>query len=64
MMLTPAVEIIRDENGELLDETVVVSVLTCADPLVRYGKEGLSEQEYRDMVYNRIVKIYQWRLES
>lgn len=57
MMLTPAVEIIRDENGELLDETVVVSVLTCAAPLVRYGKEGLSEQEYQDMVFNRIAKM-------
>lgn len=57
MMFTPNVEIIRDENGALLDETVVVSVLTCAAPLVIYGKEGMSEEEYRCMVYNRIVKM-------
>lgn len=54
MIFTPEVEIIRDENGELLDETVIVSVLTCAAPMVTQGKEGMSENEYQDMVYNRI----------
>lgn len=55
LMLTPNVEIIKDENGILLDDTVVVSVLTCAAPKVSNGKEGLSEREYRELVYNRIV---------
>lgn len=55
LMLTPSVEIIKDENGILLDETVVVSVLTCAAPKVSYGKEGMSESSYRTLVYNRIV---------
>ena len=55
MILTPKVEIIRDENGQLLDETEVVSVLTCAAPMVRMGKEGMTEREYRYMVLHRIT---------
>lgn len=55
LMLTPQVEIIKDENGVLLDNTVVVSVLTCAAPKVSGGKEGMSETAYRQLVYNRIV---------
>ena len=55
LMITPLVEIIKDENGELLDETVVVSVLTCAAPMVSRGREGMSEAEYEEMVYHRIM---------
>lgn len=55
IMITPKVEIIKDENGELLDETVVVSVLTCAAPMITHGIEGMSETEYRKMFYNRIM---------
>lgn len=55
LMITPQVEIIKDENGELLDNTVVVSVLTCAAPKVTGGKEGMSEAAYRELVYNRIM---------
>ena len=55
LMLTPQVEIIKDENGVLLDNTVVVSVLTYAAPKVSGGKEGMSEAAYRHLVYNRIV---------
>ena len=55
LMITPQVEIIRDENGELLDDSVIVSVLTCAAPMVSRGKEGMSEDEYEVMVYNRIM---------
>lgn len=54
-MITPYVEIIKDANGDLLDDTVVVSVLTCAAPMISHGKEGMSESEYEDMVYNRIM---------
>ena len=55
MIFTPEVEIIRDEDGSLLDETVIVAVLTCAAPMVRQGKEGMSEEAYQGMVYNRIM---------
>ena len=55
IMITPKVEIIKDENGELLPESVIVSVMTCAAPKVSDGKEGMTEQEYEDMVYQRIT---------
>ena len=55
VMITPRVEIIKDENGDLLDESVIVSVMTCAAPMLRDGMEGLTDQEYRDMVYGRIT---------
>lgn len=55
LMITPQVEIIKDENGELLEDTVVVSVLTCAAPKVSYGMEGMSGPEYEELVYGRIM---------
>jgi uncharacterized protein (TIGR02452 family) len=55
MIFSPEVEIFRDEYGGLMDETVIVAVLTCAAPMISYGMEGMSEREYRYMFYNRIV---------
>lgn len=55
VIITPKVEIIRDEDGNLLEDSVVVSVMTCAAPMVTYGLEGLSVTQYLDMIYNRIV---------
>ena len=57
LMITPQVEIIRDENGELLDDTVIVSVVTCAAPMVTYGLEGMSDAEYKQMMYDRITGL-------
>ena len=57
VMITPKVEIIRDENGDLLDETVVVSVMTCAAPYLRYGLDGMTQQQYEDLFYRRIVSM-------
>ena len=54
IIITPKVEIIKDENGELLDESVVVAVMTCAAPCLTYGMEGMTQQQYQDMVRNRI----------
>ena len=54
VMITPQVEIIKDEKGNLLPESVVVAVMTCAAPMITKGMEGLSEQQYQDMIYNRI----------
>lgn len=54
MIFTPKVEIIRDENGNLLEDTVIAAVLTCAAPMVIFGKDGLNEVQYQDMVYRRI----------
>lgn len=54
-MITPQVEIIKDENGELLPESVVVSVMTCAAPMITEGKEGMTEQQYQSMICYRII---------
>lgn len=55
IIITPDVEIIKDEAGNYLDEPAVVSVMTCAAPMLKFGLEGMSEDEYRQMVYKRIV---------
>ena len=55
MIFSPEVEVFRDEYCELMQETIIVAVLTCAAPLISYGLEGLSEREYRGLFYNRIV---------
>jgi len=57
MILSPKVEIIRDENGELLPETSVVAVLTCAAPVYTAELGGLSSGEYREMFYQRILSM-------
>lgn len=57
MIFSPEVEIFRDEHSGLMDETVIVAVLTCAAPMISYGLEGMSEAEYRGMFYNRIVGV-------
>lgn len=54
VMITPQVEIIKDERGNLLSESVIVSVMTCAAPMVKRGTEGLTDQAYRNLVYRRI----------
>lgn len=55
VIITPKVEIIRDENNNLLEDSVVVSVMTCAAPCLIYGMEGYSQEEYEAMLYNRIL---------
>ena len=55
IIITPEVEVIREENGKLMEESVVVSVMTCAAPMVRYGMEGMTDAEYQAMVYRRIT---------
>lgn len=55
MIFTPNVEVIRDDKGALLEESRIVSVLTCAAPMITKGKEGLSEEEYRQMLFTRIT---------
>ncbi len=54
VMITPQVEIVKDERGNLLPESVIVSVMTCAAPMVKRGMEGMTNQAYRDLVYRRI----------
>ena len=49
VMITPKVEIIKDDRGNLLDDSVIVSVMTCAAPDLRFGREGMSQQKYEDL---------------
>ncbi len=55
IIIHPQVEIIKDGDGKLLDDSVIVAVMTCAAPNLKYGMEGLSQQEYERMVYQRIT---------
>ncbi len=55
VIITPKVEIIKDSDGNLLDESAVVAVMTCAAPMISFGLEGMSEKQYTELFYNRIV---------
>ena len=55
IIISPNVEIIKDSQGKLLDESVVVSVMTCAAPMITSGLEGMSQTDYEGMLYNRIM---------
>jgi uncharacterized protein (TIGR02452 family) len=55
IILSPFVEIIKDENGNLLEDSVVVSVMTCAAPMISKGIEGMTQEEYEKLIYDRIV---------
>ena len=54
IIITPQVEIIKDENGNLLNDTVIVAVMTCAAPMLRNGMQGISPLKYKAMMYQRI----------
>lgn len=54
IIITPQVEIIKDEKGDLLDDSVIVSVMTCAAPnMTRFCGE-ISVEEYVFLMYRRI----------
>lgn len=54
IILTPNVEIVKDINGELLEKSIIVSVITCAAPMITQGMEGLDDEQYKELFYNRI----------
>ena len=55
VIIHPQVEIIKDENGSLLEDSVIVAVMTCAAPMLSNGMEGMSQSEYEEMVLHRIT---------
>lgn len=55
LIITPKVEIVRDEKGVLLDDTMIAAVLTCAAPRVILGVKGMSDTKFQEMIYNRIL---------
>lgn len=56
IILSPDVEIIRDENGTLLNDSLVVSVLTCAAPMAN-TKERPAPNTLEKILYDRIMGI-------
>ncbi len=56
MILSPNVEIIRDNNNQLLTQSVVVSVLTCAAPIA-FQRGEMTEDEYEALLYHRIQSV-------
>ncbi len=57
VMLSPHVEVIKDASSDTLSEPFPISILSCAAPMVRLGLEGMSQQEYEEMLYQRIRGI-------
>lgn len=57
LIFTPRVEIIRDGQNNLLEETVIAAGLTCAAPKLTENRDGLTEEEYWNMFCNRIVSM-------
>ncbi len=57
IIISPKVEIIKDENLNLLDESVTVAVMTCAAPYIKEGLCGLTKEQYAELLYNRIIKM-------
>ncbi|MCC8162009.1 MAG: TIGR02452 family protein [Lachnospiraceae bacterium] len=54
VMISPCVEVLKDASAKILSEPFVVSVMSCAAPMIRMGLEGMLQQEYEEMLYKRI----------
>lgn len=55
MILSPAVEVLRDGRQELLSRPALVSVVTCAAPVkTSNAAEDLGEDAYGELLYRRI----------
>ncbi|MCD8321714.1 MAG: TIGR02452 family protein [Oscillospiraceae bacterium] len=54
VMLSPYVEVVKDTSSETLSEPFPIAVMSCAAPMVRLGLEGMSQEEYEQMLYKRI----------
>ncbi|MCD8294559.1 MAG: TIGR02452 family protein [Clostridia bacterium] len=54
IIYSPHVEVLKDREANLLPEPYCVSVISCSAPMVRFGLEGKSPQEYEQMLCSRI----------
>lgn len=54
ILFSPSVEIIKDETGNLLEDSVVVSVMSCAAPIYSRRTEQPSQEEYENLLLSRI----------
>ncbi len=55
LIISERIEVIKDEHYQPLEDSVIVSVLTCAAPNIYRGMEGMSDEEYYDMLKGRIA---------
>ena len=54
VIISPNVEVIKDSNNQVLNDSFVVSVITCAAPNIREGLGDVSESEYQNIMRSRI----------
>ncbi|MCD8025535.1 MAG: TIGR02452 family protein [Clostridiales bacterium] len=57
IILSPYVEVVKDTSSETLDAPFPISVISCGAPMIRLGPEGMSQQEYEEMLFKRIQGI-------
>ncbi|MCD8286939.1 MAG: TIGR02452 family protein [Clostridia bacterium] len=57
IIYSPCVDVIKDNKAELLASPFTVSVISCSAPMIRFGLEGRTPQEYEDMLFGRIQGI-------
>lgn len=57
MLLSPSVEIFRRGDGRLMEEPVLVSVLTCAAPAIGHLEQKPDEKRMAEIFYQRIMAM-------
>lgn len=57
IIISPEVEIFKDSNGDYLDHTTVVSVMTCAAPIIDLDAV-IDSKKYRSLMYHRIEGMF------
>ncbi|MCD7729175.1 MAG: TIGR02452 family protein [Clostridia bacterium] len=57
VLLSPYVEVIKDNSAKILLQPFPISVISCAAPMVRLGLEGMPQEQYENMLYKRIQGI-------
>jgi len=57
VLLSPYVDVVKDSSAETLAEPFPISIMSCGAPMVRLGLEGMSQQEYEEMLRKRIQGI-------
>lgn len=55
VIISPQVEVIKDTHYQYLENSFITAVMTCAAPYLRFGKEGMNEEEYEQLLRNRIA---------
>ncbi len=54
IVMSHNVEVIKDSSSETLSELFQITVMTCAAPMIRMDLEGMSQNEYENMLEARI----------